>query len=659
MSGQVVSFLVQLAVASTLLLVMATTASGLLRQSAASQRHMIWAACLLALLLAPAVASLLPGWSIRMPVLPFWSDSAAPVIESTRGATPDVSGMTEAGAAISLPGVDRPEAAGLNGPVDKPSVAWAEIVALLYLVIAGGLLLHLGYRISRVFIRLRSLSAVSDPHTTALVDHAAQGLGLRSRVDVLCDPDESTPWTWCLMRPVIVLPAEFAEWLPEERFNAVAHELAHIGRWDLAMSLLARVCAAIYWFQPLVWLAVRQMGKEAEYACDDRVLLAGASGPDYATQLLKLARSIQRAGDAAAPILAMSGPPLSARIDRILAHTMRRNHVTLTHRLTSLAAALLIATSVMSLKSEPAAAQSAAPTDVQQGAAVPDIDAIRNRGPASEAELETIVASLLERGLNAEARATIADWLLRDPFSGCELCASVLNSTDPNAVVGGQPAGLTRALVLAAVGDVEDLARTRNDPQLMMRLVQLFTHSKYEGALNLGTYYLFQARAMGELAGDDQLIALAFLVESGQYDMALELATKLDEDETSGFYHSDTTRQWLAYIGQRRMLMSRLAERFGDGVTAGREEYLPVHKEMPVYPAEAAKSGIEGYVILEYTVTAAGRVEAPRVVESSDSVFDESAIVSVDGYRYMPRTIDDQAVDVPGVRTIVRYALNR
>ena len=77
MSGQVVSFLVQLAVASTLLLVMATTASGLLRQSAASQRHMIWAACLLALLLAPAVASLLPGWSIRMPVLPFWSDSAA------------------------------------------------------------------------------------------------------------------------------------------------------------------------------------------------------------------------------------------------------------------------------------------------------------------------------------------------------------------------------------------------------------------------------------------------------------------------------------------------------------------------------------------------------------------------------------------------------
>ena len=141
--------------------------------------------------------------------------------------------------------------------------------------------------------------------------------------------------------------------------------------------------------------------------------------------------------------------------------------------------------------------------------------------------------------------------------------------------------------------------------------------------------------------------------------MALELATKLDEDETSSFYHSDTTRQWIAYIGQRRSLMSRLAERFENVAAAGREEYLPVHKEMPVYPEEAARSGIEGYVVLEYTVTAAGRAEAPKVVESSDAVFDESALASVNAYRYMPRTIDDQAVDVPGVRTIVRYALSR
>ena len=93
----------------------------------------------------------------------------------------------------------------------------------------------------------------------------------------------------------------------------------------------------------------------------------------------------------------------------------------------------------------------------------------------------------------------------------------------------------------------------------------------------------------------------------------------------------------------------------GFGVADG--EYLPIVKVAPIYPARAASRGLEGYVIVEYTVTRTGTTKDARVVESSSSLFERAAVDSALKYKYKPRVIDGEPVEVPGVRTIIRFEL--
>jgi protein TonB len=93
----------------------------------------------------------------------------------------------------------------------------------------------------------------------------------------------------------------------------------------------------------------------------------------------------------------------------------------------------------------------------------------------------------------------------------------------------------------------------------------------------------------------------------------------------------------------------------GFGVSDG--EYLPIVKVAPIYPSRAASRGVEGYAICEYTVTRNGTTDNIRIVESSSSLFDRAAMDSCAKYKYKPRVIDGEAVQVPGVQTIIRFNL--
>jgi protein TonB len=91
-------------------------------------------------------------------------------------------------------------------------------------------------------------------------------------------------------------------------------------------------------------------------------------------------------------------------------------------------------------------------------------------------------------------------------------------------------------------------------------------------------------------------------------------------------------------------------------------EYLPIVKAAPVYPVEAARCGADGYVIVQYTVDAQGRVRDPVVVQSDNTcgrvgVFDQAAITSALKYRYIPRFENGVAVSVPGVTTRIIFEI--
>ncbi len=97
----------------------------------------------------------------------------------------------------------------------------------------------------------------------------------------------------------------------------------------------------------------------------------------------------------------------------------------------------------------------------------------------------------------------------------------------------------------------------------------------------------------------------------------------------------------------------------GISLTPGDAEYLPIVKVAAVYPRRALERGIEGWVIVEYTVTRQGTTKNIRVIDSEpkSKIFHRSAIKAAAKYKYKPRTIDGKAVEVPGVRTRIIYRL--
>ena len=87
-------------------------------------------------------------------------------------------------------------------------------------------------------------------------------------------------------------------------------------------------------------------------------------------------------------------------------------------------------------------------------------------------------------------------------------------------------------------------------------------------------------------------------------------------------------------------------------------EYLPIVKIAPIYPRRALSRGIEGYVILEYVVTRLGTVRDVVVVEAEPrDIFNRAAVKSAMHYKYKPRVVDGEAVDVSGVRTKIEFKI--
>ena len=95
----------------------------------------------------------------------------------------------------------------------------------------------------------------------------------------------------------------------------------------------------------------------------------------------------------------------------------------------------------------------------------------------------------------------------------------------------------------------------------------------------------------------------------------------------------------------------------GPGLNASDGEYLPMVKVQPQYPRRALSRGLEGFCIVEYTVTRTGSVRDPQVIECSSSLFEKASIDAALKFKYKPRVENGEAVEVPGVRNKFTYKL--
>lgn len=94
------------------------------------------------------------------------------------------------------------------------------------------------------------------------------------------------------------------------------------------------------------------------------------------------------------------------------------------------------------------------------------------------------------------------------------------------------------------------------------------------------------------------------------------------------------------------------------GMGSGDGEYLPIVKVAPIYPRRAQSRGITGYCIVEYTVTRNGSIRDPQPVDCSPSgVFETASVKAAEKFKYKPRVVDGEPIEVAGVQNKFTYEL--
>ncbi|MDJ0928505.1 MAG: energy transducer TonB [Gammaproteobacteria bacterium] len=86
-------------------------------------------------------------------------------------------------------------------------------------------------------------------------------------------------------------------------------------------------------------------------------------------------------------------------------------------------------------------------------------------------------------------------------------------------------------------------------------------------------------------------------------------------------------------------------------------EYLPIVKVAPIYPRRAQSRGLSGFCILEFTVTKLGTVADVRTLECSSSLFERASTNAALKFKYKPRVVDGEPIDVPGVKHRISFEI--
>ena len=288
--------------------------------------HFVWQGVLLGLVYA-AVRAVLPRGEARYrfgmamlialavcPLLTVWRllEAPAPVLltateTATRAAAID-------GAAIG---------SGLaDGTWTGSTWAWDSgldaILPWLVLAWSFGVLL-LSLRAWRQWRGLKALVRMAEqaPMWQARVTGMAERFGLRRRVTVLCSKVIATPALVGWMRPVILLPMAVACSFPVAQVELIlAHELAHLRRWDPLANLFQVVLETIYFYHPVVHWISRDVRNEREICSDELALsVSGGDRHEFVAALAELGELRERHGSL---LLAASGGVLLDRVQHLV-----------------------------------------------------------------------------------------------------------------------------------------------------------------------------------------------------------------------------------------------------------------------------------------------------------------------------------------------------
>ncbi len=242
----------------------------------------------------------------------------------------------EAAVVVAEPAAPPALAAEEPAPVDDPgetvlplepggsTVDWSELAGACWLVGSLGWFVLAGCRLVR-FTRAVRLTRPAPAELADRVAELARAVGLRRGPAVVLAPGRLSPMVWGLFRPVLLVPEGLFRQMEASALDTLlVHELAHLARRDHWVRVLEFFALGVCWWNPLVWLARREIHEAEEQCCDAWVprILPGAART-YATALVDVLDFLSEAVPAVPPLACGVGQvrDLKRRLKMILRGT--------------------------------------------------------------------------------------------------------------------------------------------------------------------------------------------------------------------------------------------------------------------------------------------------------------------------------------------------
>ena len=293
----------------------------------------------------------------------------------------------------------------------EPVLGWKSWMLLAHGVGFAMVAAWVLFQLIRLWRISRKASVVSHGEFYERFMSICRRMGLRRAPRLLLSPDAMAPTAMGAVRPTVMIPSSVVQTLsPQEIGAMLAHELAHHRRWDPWINWVQVALAAVWWFNPAIWLLNRTLRKVREECCDDLVLsLEIATDSAYCETLLHAASGLA----ANAHVGAMLGfadrlHPLGRRIMRIMDARLRRSA-----RLSVVGAVLIVLLASVALpglrSGEREPSESVAPTAIAMAQLADPKSAAGN-----DAQASTPAAKLADNPALDNAKfngRTIAEWI--------------------------------------------------------------------------------------------------------------------------------------------------------------------------------------------------------------------------------------------------------
>ena len=330
--------------------------------------------------------------------------------------------------------------------VEARSSLWPVLVVVSWLWGVSVLLARFARRRVALYQFLRRAHALDEARAVEFAVRWSQRFGIRRRVRLVTSGARVGPLTTGGVAPVIYIPRAILE--SDALESVVAHEMAHVARWDGLWLVLEHLVRAFFFFHPAVWIAAVRIDRERERLCDAMVLAGGAV-------------SVRAYAGAYLDVLHLNLPPAQAPA---LSSAKRRAHMRLQdiikspgrkpHALLALVAALTVGFFLLPMR------------DGHAGAADVDRSGLEFAAAPAKGNPSSASATIAFSDPLPDARVTRGWGEGRDPFSGKKIFHR-----------GIDLAASTGTPIFAAADGVVEVATTEFEPEPEAGTVIVLKHA--------------------------------------------------------------------------------------------------------------------------------------------------------------------------------------